>query len=85
MKIQKKGGEALRNGRRTILTVMSFLFAFCLWGSQSITSRAEEIEVPVYHIYTTPEDEAIDTLYGIARGTYLREGIGGIKRSDQVK
>ncbi len=75
----------MRNGRRMVLTVMSFLFALCLWGSQSITSRAEETEVPGYHVYTTTEDEAIDTWYGIARGTYLREGISGIKRSGPGK
>lgn len=75
----------MRNGRRMVLTVMSFLFAFCLWGSQSMTSRAEETEVPGYHVYTTTEDEAIDTWYGIARGTYLTGGISGIKRAGAGK
>ena len=75
----------MRFGKRTVLTVMSFLFAFCLWGSQSITSRAEETEVPGYHVYTTTEEEAIDTWYGIARGTYLTGGICGIKRAGAGK
>ena len=75
----------MRFGKRTVLTVMSFLFAFCLWGSQSITSRAEETEVPGYHVYTTTENEAIDTWYGIARGTYLQSGTSGIKRAGAGK
>ena len=71
--------------KKMILTVMSFLFACCLWESQAITSRAEETEVPGYHIYTTTEDEAIDTWYGIARGTYLQSGTCGIVRAGTGK
>lgn len=71
--------------KRMVLTVMSFLFACCLWGAQAITSEAEETEVPGYHVYTTTEDEAIDTWYGIARGTYLQSGTSGIKRAGAGK
>lgn len=71
--------------KRMVLTVMSFLFACCLWESQAITSRAEETEVPGYHVYTTTEDEAIDTWYGIARGKYLNGGTSGIVRAGKGK
>ena len=75
----------MRFGKGTVLTVMGFLFVFCLWGSQSIISRAEETEVPGYHVYTTTEEEAIDTWYGIARGTYLQSGTSGIVRAGTGK
>ena len=50
----------------------------CLWSSQVLTSKAEEITVPGYHEYVTTENEAIDNWYGIAKGTYLQSGTSGI-------
>ena len=45
---------------------------------EAITSHAEEM--PGYHEYINTEDEAIDTWYGIARGTYLKDGTTGYKK-----
>ena len=50
-----------------------------------LTSKAEEVSVPGYHVYSTTEDEAIDNWYGIARGAYLQNGTSGIKRAGTNK
>lgn len=44
----------------------------------SLPVHAEEIEIPGYYEYTETEKESIVHWYGIARGTYLKEGICGI-------
>ncbi|MCI9384690.1 MAG: hypothetical protein HFI24_10890, partial [Lachnospiraceae bacterium] len=50
-----------------------------LWSPQALNVYAQEIEIPGYHEYFETEKESIDHWYGIARGTYLKEGICGIK------
>lgn len=64
--------------RRIVSISVSFLFAVCVWNGQDITSQAEEVTPPGYHIYTTTEDEVIDSWYGIAKGTYLANGTVGL-------
>ena len=56
-----------------------------LWNMQGLVGHAETVEVPGYHRYTTTETEAIDEWFGIARGTYLRGGICGIKDAGRAK
>lgn len=60
------------------MAVISFLLVISLWNTQVLVGRAEGITVPGYHEYVTTENEAIDTWYGIARGTYLQSGTSGI-------
>lgn len=64
--------------KRVFATSMSFLFCICAWGNQVLISQAEETTPPGYHVYTTTEDEVIDTWYGIAKGTYLANGMVGL-------
>lgn len=56
-----------------------------LWLPLKMTVQAEEIEVPGYYEYTENEGESIVHWYGIARGTYLKEGICGIKDAGKGK
>ena len=71
--------------KKTFVTGMCFALGICIWSSQIITSQAEEIVPPGYHVYTTTEDEVIDTWYGIARGTYLESGIVGLVEAGKGK
>lgn len=59
--------------------MMGLMLVGGLCNVGTITSHAEDMAG--YHEYVNTEDEAIDTWYGIARGTYLRDGTSGIKRS----
>ena len=65
--------------KRIAMALMSFLLVGGICNVGAITGHAEEM--PGYHEYVNTEDEAIDTWYGIARGTYLKDGTCGIKRS----
>ncbi len=64
--------------KRALSVSICFLLCICIWNSQVVTSHAEEITPPGYHIYTTTENEVIDTWYGIAKGSYLANGIVGL-------
>ena len=68
----------MRSSKKATMVVMSLFLVVSLWNSQVLTSKAEEVTVPGYHEYVTTENEAIDTWYGIARGTYLQSGTSGI-------
>lgn len=68
----------MKNLKKAISISMCFLLGICIWNSQMLISQAEEITPPGYHIYTTTEDEVIDTWYGIARGAYLESGTVGL-------
>ena len=68
----------MRSSKKATMVVMSLFLVVGLWNSQVLTSKAEEVTVPGYHEYVTTENEAIDTWYGIARGTYLQSGTSGI-------
>lgn len=65
--------------KRIAMAMMGFMLLGGICNIGTITSHAEDM--PGYHEYVNTEDEAIDTWYGIARGTYLRDGTSGIKRS----
>ncbi len=65
--------------------VLLGLLSLAIIGSLSLTVYAEEIEVPGYCEYTETEQESIVHWYGIARGTYLKEGICGIKDAGKGK
>lgn len=65
--------------KKVVLAMMGFMLIGSLCKTKPIISHAEDM--PGYHEYVNTEDEAIDTWYGIARGTYLRDGTCGIKRA----
>lgn len=52
------------------------LFGTCLSVS------AEEVTPAGYHVYDVQEDEAEDTWYGIARGSYLQAGSSKLSKVD---
>ena len=81
----KEGGRMLKNLKKAGLALGCFLFAMFLWNGQTLVSRAEETAVPGYHVYTNTETEAIDTWYGIARGTYLESGTSGLVSAGKGK
>lgn len=55
------------------------------WFPKELTVNAKEIEIPGYCEYTENEGESIVHWYGITRGTYLKEGICGIKDAGKAK
>ena len=65
--------------KKIAMAMMGLLLIGGLNAAGTITSHAEDM--PGYHEYVNTEDEAIDTWYGIARGTYLCDGTSGIKRT----
>ena len=65
--------------KRIAVAMMSLMLIGGLCNIGSITSHAEDM--PGYHEYLNTEDEVIDTWYGIARGTYLKNGVSGLKRT----
>lgn len=71
----------MKSGNKVLKRLVSITLIGALWVSSVTIANAEEIEPAGYHEYTTTESEAIDHWYGIARGTYLRDGTSGIKRS----
>lgn len=68
----------MKRVKKIVTVIISLFLVICLWNAQSLTSEAEEIEVPGYHEYITTEKEAIDNWYGITRGTYLQSGTSGL-------
>lgn len=62
--------------RKIIFLIFSMVLVGALWSPQGLKANAE---VPGYHEYVETENESIDHWYGISRGTYLKEGICGIK------
>lgn len=71
--------------KKIVLASMCLLLGVFIWNDQELISRAEDIMPPGYHVYTTTEDEVIDTWYGIARGTYLANGTAGLVDSGKGK
>lgn len=65
--------------KKIAMAMMGLLLIGGLNAAETITSHAEDM--PGYHEYVNSEDEAIDTWYGIARGTYLCDATSGIKRA----
>lgn len=56
-----------------------------LWGPQGLKVQAEETDVFGVHEFVDTEKESIDHWYGMAKGTYLKEGICGIKDAGSGK
>lgn len=52
-----------------------------MWFPIKFNVFAEEVQVPGYCEYTESEGETIVHWYGVARGTYLKEGICGIVKA----
>ncbi len=70
--------------KKVISIVLSLVVIESLWLS-GITVNAEETMLPGYHEHIETENESIDHWYGISRGTYLKEGICGIKDAGKGK
>lgn len=75
----------MKNSKKIVKIIANITLVGILWFPSVTIVNAEEIEPAGYHEYTTTEDEAIDHWYGITRGTYLKEGICGIKRAGTAK
>lgn len=65
--------------KRIAMAMLGVLLTGCLGSAEPIISHAEDM--PGYHEYVNTENEAIDTWYGIARGTYLCDATSGILRA----
>lgn len=65
--------------KKIAMAIMGVMLLGGLCNVNVITSHAEDM--PGYHEYVNTEDEVIDTWYGIARGTFLRDGTSGLKRA----
>lgn len=70
----------MESKKKMLRGLLSLVIIGSIWLPLKITVQAEEIEVPGYYEYTDTNEESIAHWYGIARGTYLKEGISGIKR-----
>lgn len=75
MKIQKK----------LLKIILGMVIIGGTWSPNKLMVHAEEIEVPGYCEYTETEGESIVHWYAIARGTYLKDGICGIKDAGKGK
>lgn len=75
----------MKSIKRIVLFSASFLFGVCVWNNQTLTTQAEELTPPGYHVYTTTEDEVVDTWYGISKGNYLVNGIVGLVEAGKGK
>ena len=75
----------MNNWKKVFLSSMCFLIGMCIWNGQVLISQAEEITPPGYHVYTTTEEEVIDSWYGVARGTYLESGTVGLVEAGKGK
>lgn len=75
----------MQNLKRLVLASVCVLFTIVLYNSQTFVSQAQESTLPGYHVYTNTGTEAIDTWYGIARGTYLESGTSGLVSAGKGK
>lgn len=64
--------------RGALLLAGMMLFGSCLSVS------AEEVTPAGYHVYEVQEDEAEDTWYGIAKGSYLQAGSAKLVKKDST-
>lgn len=72
--------------QRVLFSILLVLvIAGSAWFPIELVAYAEELEVPGYCDYLETEEESIVHWYGIARGTYLKEGICGIKDAGKGK
>ncbi len=73
-------------GNNNLLLVLLFFIMFCgAWLPIKLEVQAEEIEVPGYYQYSDSEGESIVYWYAIPRGTYLKDGICGIRDAGKGK
>lgn len=73
------------NKKRMLSVLLSLGIIGGMWFPAKLMVCAEEIEVPGYYEYTETEQESIAHWYGIAKGTYLKEGICGIVKAGKGK
>lgn len=75
----------MKNKKRLLSILLSLTMTGSMWLSAKLVVNAEEIEVPGYCEYTETEEESIVHWYAIARGTYLKDSICGIKDAGKGK
>lgn len=77
----------MRTRNKILLQVLNLMILGMLWFPLGLVANAEEKEtnVPGFHKYIETEEESIDHWYGVARGTYLKEGICTVKDADTAK
>lgn len=75
----------MKNWNKIFASFLGLTIIGSLWFSLELTAHATELEVPGYYEYTQTEEESIVHWYGISRGTYLKEGICGIKDAGKGK
>ncbi len=75
----------MRSRDRAVKALVSIALTGVLLIPSATLVHAEEVEPAGYHEYTVTEQEAIDHWYGIARGTYLKEGFCTISRPSTTK
>lgn len=75
----------MENKKKMLIGFLSLAIIGSTGLSLKITAQAKEVEIPGYCEYTDSNEESIAHWYGIARGTYLSEGICGVKRASSGK
>lgn len=68
----------MRHQRRIFSFLLGLMVMGAVWEATKLNVCAEETEIPGYCEYIEREGESIVHWYGVARGTYLKEGICGI-------
>lgn len=71
--------------KNLLLIMLSLVIVGGAWIPNKLVVHAEMVEVPGYCEYAETEGESIVHWYGIARGTYLKDGICGIKDAGKGK
>lgn len=75
----------MKNQKKILLFLLGLAIIGGIWPPMEMIVYAEEIEVPGYCEYIETEGETIVHWYGIAKGTYLKEGICGVVNAGKGK
>jgi|MucameStandDraft_1065616.scaffolds.fasta_scaffold12632_2 hypothetical protein len=75
----------MKNTKKILSIILTLVITGSLWSTGKMVVYAEETTVPGYCEYIETEEESIVYWYGVARGTYLKEGICGIKDAGKGK
>ncbi len=75
----------MKHQRKVLSVLLGLAIIGGIWFPTNIEVHAEEIEIPGYYEYVEEEGESIVHWYAIPRGTYLKDGICGIKDTGKGK
>lgn len=75
----------MKNKKKVLSILLSLIIAGGVWFPARLVVLAEDVEVPGYCEYTETEGESIVYWYAIAKGTYLKDSICGIKDAGKGK